>query len=541
MEGTIEELLKKAQEGDEDSLKKVVEYYKNDGDEEMADYFEKKLKDASSSKNDVEEISVESSEAVKAESVNEEEKNKKKEFSYADLNTAELKEKAENNDPEAYYELANRYYRDNQFEKCMDLLNSAIEILKENSENCTEKELECLFHCYNLQNHCYDKEDLENQFLAMQNAAEVPCNEKLKESVYYRLALLYGFYKHDFQACEKYLTKAGSLSKKMCIQVANIYLSRGNNVDYEDWLERAEKMASDDRSEDQILSSIIEFKKKYHNGNELTPDDYVDLINKNFVEKKCFDDLGNYFGVEERKSIVNEISNVCSKYNENEEYKNSYCDLYNVCNFLLNDKKYNPNYYENINCSKIDNFRVKLFLAEIEKDNIYFPISDKLYNDYREALIKNERIGALNKMKEQEEVKNSPELEKMIVSDIEKVNSNIKNRLEQEEYKKKCEEEKRRKEEEEQRQREEEQRQREEEKRKQEELIRLREERFKKEEASAKRITAFVVVAVLGISVCYAIVDSIMESGIFGLPILLAIIFVAYKFIKNAQNKNKNQ
>ena len=508
MEGTIEELLKKAQDGDIEALKEVIEYYKNDGDEEMIDFFEGKLKELLDSETTgqvpTEEESKETDEKMQSDSevdgtkIEQEPANNNTKgdvFSYADLNIVELKEKAEDNDPEAYCELASRYYKDNQISKTIDLLNSAIEILKENFENCTENDLECLYCCYNLKSFCYEK-DTEERFLALQNAAEVPCNEKNKGTTYLRLALFYITYKNDRKAYEKYLARAATVSKYCCLKVAALYLDEGNNVDYEYWLEKAEKMKSNGEYEEQALSTIIEFKKKYHN-DKLNQNDYVKIL------LDCYDNhisnLFYYFSKKEVENIVNKISDICSQYDENEELKKDNLDLFNICRCLTANEQENPDNYKNIDFSKIADFQTKFFLSEIEKNNIAWHITESLYKTVRVNLIKNERIDVLNKIKEKEGVKDDPELEKLINSDIEEISLIIKNRQE-EENRKRLEEERQRE-------------IQEEEKKFQEEMRRQREAEYIRKQEEDKKIIMYIIIGCAAFFLFICVLYSISFIG----------------------------
>ncbi len=536
MEVTIEELLKKVQDGDKEALKQVIEYYKNNDDEEMANYFEGKLKevleletakeDASTDENAVEEDSANTeektssdSETIKEETEDKDDElkeetkddevepevaddkpqNEAKFVSYDKLSTAELKEKAENNDPKACLELAKKYLKDNQTNKAEELLNLAIETLKNDYENCTEEDLECLFYCYETKASCY-KNGTEERFLALQNAVEVPCNEKNKGHAYLYLASEYRNYKNDKLTYEKYLLKAGRFSKDLCLEAAISYQLEGNNVDYEDWLERAEKMQATTPFEEEVVPLIIKIKKECKNGELILKDceEYFSILN-DFPRFPAMRD----FARNEIVLIIEKISEACSKYGENAELNDDNLNLHNVCIDLLNDKEGNPSYYENINLTKIEDFFVRYALLEIEKDNITFYINSFEYNKLRKTLIDDERIDILNKIKEQEEVKEDHELEKLVASDIEEVSSNINRRQEMENRKRLAEEEKIRKQQEEaQREREYAENQR-----------RQREAEYLQRQEQDKRITKYLVIGGIVIFLIFCVASGISLIG----------------------------
>lgn len=480
MEETIEKLLKKSQDGDKEALKQVIEYYKNNDDEEMADYFESKLKeileleaakeDGATHEDTVEEDDAGIKEATSSESedIKEEVKEKDNEpeeetkdvevepevsdnkpqneakfVSYDKLSIAELKEKVDNGDPMACETLAQKYLFNGQTKKAIELFNSAIDIFKDECENCTERELLSFFNCYYGLSICYQN-DQDLAFLYLQNAAEVPCTEKFKTFVYFNLAMKCKNYKNDRQAYEKYLSKAAKLDKLFCLKAAICYQTENNKIDYEDFLERAKKMEAieDNAGLYNHLDPIIEFKTKYKD-NALTDNYCIDFVKGNNV---CYVREFSLFTVAEFNALIDTISLLCSNYDKSLTPSQKDVDLFNICLKLLDEKENYPDFYKDIDFTEIRNYFLNFFMVQIENDVLVWKISKRMYEEVRPVLIENEKVNVLNKIKEKC-VKDNPELEKLVNSDIEGIYLNAKKKKEEEENRRRYEEERRRKEE----------------------------------------------------------------------------------------------
>ncbi len=439
----IEELLQKAQNGDEEALKEVIEYYKNDGDEEMVAYFEEKLKKVLETKPTETEVvtdnKVNDDNVKKADTIS-----KGNDIVYENLSVSELKEKI-NNDPKACKELGERYFKSNQKDKAIELFNSAIEMIKENSEDCDEGDLECLFYCYDDLGRCCEK-GTEDKFLNLQNAVEVPCDESLKAIAYYNLHCMYETYKKDSKTGEKYFIKAAEASRPFCLLLAVTYQEKENVVDYKYWLEKAKNMEPNNVFAHKYIPLIIEFKEKNEKG-EMGRADYINFVYNCFSEEI----VSFYLSSSEKSAIVTNFSLTCQ---ENKDLlSNNDLILFTAVGKLLDHKAasnygYNKFDFEEINKYYLNCF-VKTFMAETSP--FQFDINGITYNRIRNGLIDSKNINVLDKLRERDDVKANPKLEKEITADFEEVSSVIKKEQdailaqEQEEQNKKAQEEKEKK------------------------------------------------------------------------------------------------
>ena len=422
MEENIETLLKSAQEGETEALKAVIKYYENDGDEEMASYFKEKLSKAPTQKTDEAKGTAEPAKSSEPETIDKDSKTEQANISYDELSTAELKQKVDN-DPKACEALGRRYLMNSQTEKAMELFNSAIDMLKDNYEDCTQSDLTTLFNCYYSLGIAYGNK--EEAFLNLQNAVEVPITEKVKEFAYFELAKKYKE-KGDKTAYDKYLSKAGACSKYSCLKVAIRYQIDENKVDYEDWLERARKMESPTNfgnAQDlaEHLDSIIDFKIKCEK-DTVCQDDCIKFIkDRGFNYAKTFQLLT----ILELNYVCEGISSACFNYKE-KTVTNVGLDLYNACQYLMNDAKNTPDNYKNIDLTKIEEFYLKFLLDNLKSDNINFYVDDRLYNMVRPTIMGNKDVKALKAIMKCKGVKDNPELNEKVAADLQKAISEEK-------------------------------------------------------------------------------------------------------------------
>lgn len=264
-------LMAKANNGDQDAIKKLVQYFKNLGDEENAEYYESLLDTKTS-------INVEKKVEQNTKEIGESISNQKQNIetaidgsktvydildTYESYSIKELKDK-ESKDAFACFELSDIYFKAKNYSQGAAYCKKTIELLEIKSELCkTEKELACFAYTnlgcslFLLENSHANKEYLLN----LQNATEIPCDEKYKHKAYEVLSCIYkgGLgVPIDDKKGDEYLIKANSYSKEGCLKIAIKYYANNNLIDYQYWLESA--ISFKPKESEHYLQHLIEMK-----------------------------------------------------------------------------------------------------------------------------------------------------------------------------------------------------------------------------------------------------------------------------------------
>ena len=220
MDNNLNELIELANNGDQEAIKKLIQYFKEQGDEENVEYFNDLL-------------------------LNEENKDKDVNKNVGDYQDVLLDNSLSKNGESSgatYFKMAEECFADGKIDEAMTYYKKAIASFESN-ENKNDKEKNKLCLSYTQLAECLKKRDLQNDefLLYLQNATEINCDEKLKLKAY---GLLYSYYSTKSEdVANEYFKKMCSLQTFGSIAMAE-KIFKGKFEDengYNYWLDKAKE------------------------------------------------------------------------------------------------------------------------------------------------------------------------------------------------------------------------------------------------------------------------------------------------------------
>ena len=253
MEEKIDDLIIKAEQNDYEALQKVVEYYRNNEDNEMAQYFEDKLKNVQPNAFEKKQEPV----TEKATNVSESMLGNNTIGEISKLSNAKLFEKAKTN-AIACKVLGDRYFKDSNYSKALSQYKEAMEMFKEKGTlSGVEKGVLSECYAYIAKALVYTNASEGEIMLNLQNSIEIDCATSYKVKAYRTLS---DYYEKIGEWDE--FEKNNSKYKEGCLLQTKKYQNDNNNIDAEIWLEKAKDMpVSFSENENDDLNRIIRIKE----------------------------------------------------------------------------------------------------------------------------------------------------------------------------------------------------------------------------------------------------------------------------------------
>ena len=433
----LNELIKSANNGNQEAIEKLIYYFSEQGDEENVDYYQK-LKEQSNKESNESLVNKNGSNNIDFYQFINELKNdiddnldesiSNNEEKYASYSIKELKD-LENGDVYACFELGKRYAKQEIYDQAIKYYKKTIERF-EITDNLSP--LGEIIKCHSFINLavsliCLGKEknvELNKEATVyLQNAIETNCAEKYKKNAYDMLGHIYEYglpgVEENAEKADELNLKVNSNSKEGCLKLAVDSYNDSNLIDYEYWLEKSVDFKQTD--EEYYLQQFIEMKLAiFRNDAKKT-----NILNGTYALNSKY---AKYLNSKEIDAISTTLTNECNKSNLQKSTDNDilFCCCFEFC-LALNKEN-----------SDISNF-IKKYLIVSKNNNNFTLLKISNYHAYINFfnyLVEHGDTGALSWL---EEVSNGNVLD--LSNALKVANDNYQNLMDKKQIKDKTREE----------------------------------------------------------------------------------------------------
>ncbi len=270
-------------EGDEEAIKKLAQYYKEEGDVAKYEFYEKMLRQDEDSSPSIVEESYDNESEIKSRAENNSVSEQLQEDSmqvwhekyatggYKTEKIRELMKEAEVN-PFAAFEFAKRYLDENSFDQAIEWYTNGIKKLEKSG-----KYLDVCYEALTDLGTVYEKNNnYTKAFEAYQNATELDFADKdysaeKKLSAYYQSGI--GI-EQNTEKANYYKEKYLSHTAYGCFKIACEYATKGKKITVEEWIDRARECTDYKNSMLEPYLSFLSYTKGF-GADDNTPNDQI--------------------------------------------------------------------------------------------------------------------------------------------------------------------------------------------------------------------------------------------------------------------------
>lgn len=378
-EEKLEILKDKAENGDEEAIKKLADYYDSVGNANEAEIWKELLSDSAQNNDDKTEEDFIYSGSTLNKMTDEEMLNESKKYNsgeYKKYSFLKLDETLSTN-PYVNFEYGDRYRNEQNVEKAIFYYKKGIQLLETYNSSNREIQSDIQWRWVDIARLCRrlrgQNDELAGEtYNAYQNVLEVAIDDVFKIEAYLGLSECYekgiGVLP-DLDKADEYIKKAHTLYVEGCLIEARLSLQRKDNIEMRKWLEKAQTvnvLGYGKYDNDEYFHDVLNAKLWLCNIKKLdekNPEITLELIYNiyNFENKDSHHILANYLLSNERQELKQKATNLISE-SLKLEYKNiNSKDL--LYNFITSG---NFNYSTNEEVS----YRMREFLKHYVIENV---------------------------------------------------------------------------------------------------------------------------------------------------------------------------